>query len=385
MPSLVKGGARVAFGMLVAACAAAAGPGAAAEKAGALPAWLQEVTLDGFLATSYSHNFNRPASLTNQFRVFDFDDATFKLDELELVAQKAVIKPRDAGFRTDLTFGSSVPRVTASAGLFRDAAGVGQDLDLHQAFATYIAPVGSGLRLDAGKFITSHGYEVIDGYDGWNDNATRSLLFGYAIPFTHVGVRATYVATPRVTGVLMLVNGWDVARDNNRGKSLGAQVALAPLAPLTVIVSGMTGAERTGSPDRRNLLDLVAIFKANSRLTLGANADWGTERNAVPGSFGAYPPRDASWRGVAGYLRCGLTESFAIAVRAERFDDMDGVRTGVTQKLSEWTVTPELRLTPHILLRGDVRVDRSDQPVFEKPTGPVKTQPTAMVEALYSF
>ena len=37
------------------------------------------------------------------------------------------------------------------------------------------APCGSGLRFDAGKFITHHGYEVIEGYDGWNDNATHSF------------------------------------------------------------------------------------------------------------------------------------------------------------------------------------------------------------------
>src|SRR6266850_4828875 len=162
---------------------------AAAEK---IPAWLHEMTLDGFLAASYSYNFNRPASATNQLRVFDFDDNSFKLDEFELVAQHPVAKPRDSGFRVDLTVGSSEPRIAASTGLFRDDSSQAGDLDIHQAFASYVAPLGLGLRIDAGKFITSHGYEVIDGYDGWNDNATRSLLFGYAIPFTHVGVRGAY-------------------------------------------------------------------------------------------------------------------------------------------------------------------------------------------------
>src|SRR2546426_4710796 len=78
--------------------------------------WIEEVTLNGFLATSYSYNFNRPEAGTNQFRVFDFDDNTFKLDVFELVAQKLAAKPSDSGFRVDIATGSSVPRVSAAAG-----------------------------------------------------------------------------------------------------------------------------------------------------------------------------------------------------------------------------------------------------------------------------
>src|SRR5262245_27401668 len=87
----------------------------------AAPAFTEaRINFDAFLSSTYSYNFNRPASGTNQFRVFDFDDNTFKVDVVELVAQRPVVKPRDSGFRLDLTVGSSIPRVTAAAGLFRD-------------------------------------------------------------------------------------------------------------------------------------------------------------------------------------------------------------------------------------------------------------------------
>src|SRR5499425_1815459 len=210
-------------------------------------AWIHEVTLNGFLSTSYSYNFNRPASRTNQYRVFDVNENTFALDEFELVAQKAVAKRRDTGFRVDLTLGSSVPHVTASAGLFRDDTGEAGDLDAHQAFASWVAPLGSGRRLDFGKFVTHTGYEVIEGYDGWNDNASRSFLFGFAIPFAHVGVRGAYAFSPELAGMIMLVNGWDVAVDNNRSKSVGAQLAWTPTPTLTVDLNGMYGPERTNN------------------------------------------------------------------------------------------------------------------------------------------
>src|SRR5262245_22982826 len=234
----------------------AAAAGAAAPAS--VPTWIQEITLNGFVGTSYSYNFNRPASGTNQYRVFDVNDNTFALDEFELVAQKAVTKPRDVGFRVDVTIGSSVSHVTASAGLFRDDTGEAGDLDAHQAFASWVAPLGSGLRFDVGKFVTQHGYEVIDGYDGWNDNASRSFLFGYAIPFTHVGVRGAYTFSPRLAGMVMLVNGWDVAVDNNDSKSVGAQLAWTPSPALTIFLNGMYGPERTYNDSApRTLFDVV--------------------------------------------------------------------------------------------------------------------------------
>lgn len=352
----------------------------AADSGAATPAWLSEIDFNAFLSASYSYNFNRPPSGTNQFRVFDFDDNTFKLDEFELVAQKPTTKPRDSGFRVDLTLGSSVPRVVASTGLFRDDTGRAEDIDIHQAFATYVASVGSGLRLDAGKFISPYGYEVIDGYDGWNDNATRSLLFGYAGAYTHVGLRASYVFSPRASGLLMLVNGWDVARDNNRAKSVGAQLTLIPAPPLTFTVGGIYGPERTGdNSDPRALLDVIVILRGGSRVTFGANLDFASDQDALG------PGQDAQWSGVGGYMRISTTGSFGMTLRVENFDDLDGVRTGVSQSLTEFTITPETRLSPHLLVRGDFRMDHSNHSVFEKSQGVTDTQPTALIQTIYSF
>ena len=387
------GGACAAPALALAFTAAAAGllaPAAARADSTsvALPAWLAQVSLNGFLSSSYSYNFNRPDSGMNTYRVFDFDDNTFKLDVFELVLQKPAAKPRESGFRVDLTMGSSIPRVTAASGLFRDASGTAQDFDLQQAFASWVAPVGSGLRLDLGKFVTHLGYEVIDGYDGWNDNATRSLLFGYAIPFTHTGVHATYAFSPKVAVIGMVVNGWDVARDNNRSKSVGGQLALTPVTPLSVYFSGMWGPERNGDNFHdRTVLDAVAVLKDAHGRSLGINGDWASE-DWRPGEGALTTPGfrpTHHWMGIAGYARAPLTSSLALIARAEYFDDRDGDRTGTAQDLSEWTVTPELKLTPRMILRADVRSDRSNRSVFQKDSRRVDSQTTVLVNALYAF
>ena len=347
----------------------------------AAPEWLSEIALHGFLSSSYSYNFNRPNSATNTYRVFDFDDNTFKLDVFELVALKPAVRPRESGVRVDVTMGSSIPRVTASSGLFRDASGTAEDFDLQQAFASYIAPIGSGLRLDLGKFVTHSGYEVIDGFDGWNDNASRSILFGYAIPFTHTGLRASYALSSKAAIMGMVVNGWDVARDNNKSKSLGGQLALTPDAVLSVFLNATWGPERNGNDsDDRTLLDAVVLVKDARGRSFGINGDWAREEWSTDP---VHPTH--RWMGIAAYVRAPLTPSFALIVRGESFDDREGDRTGLEQTLWEWTVTPELRLTPHMILRADVRGDRSNRSVFEKRSSLVDSQTTVLIDALYAF
>src|SRR6185369_5025085 len=78
---------------------------------------------------------------------------------------------------------------------------------LQQIFGTYLIPGKTGITIDFGKFVTSHGYEVIESPS--NDHYSRSLLFLYAIPFYHMGLRANIPITDKLSGQLHLVNGWN--------------------------------------------------------------------------------------------------------------------------------------------------------------------------------
>jgi hypothetical protein len=355
-------------------------PRAEAQDSTATRPWYETISVNGLVSSSYSYSFNRPLSRVNGYRVFDFDDKSFKIDVAELVLQKPTPHAGDAGFRVDVAAGGSIPRVTAAAGLFRDAFGNGQDIDLQQGYVSYLANAGRGLRLELGKFVTHFGYEVIEGYDGWNDNVTRSLLFGYAIPFTHTGIRAAYPFSDRVSTTVMVVNGWDDATDRNQQKSAGAQLSLTPAAAFTVILNGMYGAERAdNSRDPRTLLDLVAMWKPSGRVALGLNLDNGREKN------GASPGRNARWDGAAAYVRIGVSEKFSLIGRAEQFGDWDGARTGLIQRLSEITLTPEFHPAPGIVMRGDLRLDHSDEEVFDNHGAPQKDQTTAIASVLFAF
>ena len=316
--------------------------------------WYEGLTLRGFTASSFTYNFNTPASGENGFRIFDRKHNSFSPDVFQLAVAKDAENSGDAGFRADLITGM-MPHYTASAGLFGST-----NIDLLQAYVSYIAPIGSGLRLDMGKFTTHMGYELIEGCDGYNDNISRSFLFGYAIPFAHTGLRARYSFSDGVSAMVMVANGWDNAVDNNSNKTLGAQLAVLPMDNLSLFANFIHGTEAAGdNSNATTVMDFVAVWSPSALLTIGANVDLGSAAAATATN------EDATWTGFAGYVRLNLHQDFSLALRGEMFDDADGVRTGVKQKLTEITVTPEFRLAEQFVLRADVRYDMSDQKVFE--------------------
>ena len=324
-----------------------------------LPKWINEIAVDAFVSTGYLYNFNRPATGANSYRVFDFGHNTFNLDVAELVVQIAPSKPNDAGFRVDFAAGNSIPQVTKT----QDQTAA--QFDLQQAFVSYIAPIGSGLRFDAGKYVTHLGYEVIEGYDGYGDNYSRSILFGYAIPFTHTGVKASYTFSSKIGAMFEVVNGWDLVRDNNLSKSLGAQLTITPVAPLNVLLNWIGGPELANdNHTQRNVFDVVAIFKPTRTLTLGANGDYGIE----DGTSLVTPGSDEVWKGIAGYATLAVTDRFSVGLRGETFHDNGGVRLGThtSATLSEWTFTPAYKFTDHVLLRGEVRFDKANRPILTR-------------------
>ena len=378
--------------LVVMAVAAGAGfgppPASWAEESAAAAAptpWWESVTVNGMVSGSYSYNLNKPASGLNGYRVFDFSDRSFKVDVVELVLQKPLVNAGDAGFRVDLEAGGSIPQVSASAGLFRDADGAAGDLDLQQAYVGYVANVGRGLRFDFGKFVTPMGYELIEGYDGYNDNATRSFLFGYAIPFTHTGLKLSYPFSDKASGMLYLVNGWDNATDNNRDKSVGAQLGLTPCAAFSAYMNFLSGVERPdGSGNARWILDGVVNWKLTPGLSIGLNVDEGREDvTALQGDV-HYQTR-ATWSGLAVYVRFAVCERLALIARGETFRDEYGVRTGLDQRLTGFTLTPELKVAPGLVLRADLRYDHSDINAFESDSGSKDHQTTLLMNALVTF
>ena len=359
--------------------AKALAPRAPAVAAPPPPSFLMGIQVNTFASFGYNYNMNTPTNRLTSYRVFDSDDNTFNVDVAELVLQKTIAKAGDAGFRLDLEVGGAIPEKEQSYGL-----SVGRSADLQQAFLSYLAPLGSGLRLDFGKFVTHMGAEVIEGYDGYNDNYTRSFLFNYAIPFTHTGVKASYAFNGALSAMLMVANGWDNAKDNNRSKSIGGQIALVPVVPLTVCLNYLVGPEKADTNGYvRSMYDVVASWKVRRNLTVGVNGDYGTESGA---SLVA-PGKKAIWKGIAGYTRLDVTSRFAMALRGETFHDEGGTRLGVSTPatVGEFTFTPTFKLSDRFLVRSDLRFDSANSPLFVKNSSLSDKQTTISTNLIFVY
>ena len=136
--------------------------------------FFKDIEIHGFASTSYTYNFNNPSTNLNSLRIFDTDANSFKFDVWELVFLKKASRPGDIGFRVDLTYGFSVPELAQSAASSPTTAAGDDDFDVQQAYVSWHAPVGNGLQVDFGKFTTHIGAELIEGYDGLNNNFSRS-------------------------------------------------------------------------------------------------------------------------------------------------------------------------------------------------------------------
>ena len=333
------------------------------------PAVLHGFELGG-LADVYYTSYSTEPEGDALFRNFDTRHNAFRLSMAQVWLTKAPTDDSRAGMNLKFNFGHASKLINAYE---PSAARVLENIE--QAYGSYLIPAGTGLQVDAGKFVTQHGAEVIEAKDNWN--YSRSLLFALAIPYYHTGVRATYTASDKVTLMGNVVTGWNSVKDNNGGKTVGAQIILKPVSQVTIVQNYMTGYEQANnSTDLRHLFDSVVTITPNSILSLMANYDYGKD------SVGGLP---VAWQGVAAYAKVQATPWFAVIPRVEVLDDADGFTTGASQTLKEATLTAEVKAKGGLVTRVEYRRDMSDVASFTKPTGPVNSQSSFGIGILYSF
>ncbi len=322
------------------------------------------VEISGYIDTSYT--YSSLGEVTN--RVFDNQPNSFNLNMIGLSISK--LPAQGFGGAVVLNAGEDA-NVTASSGT-----GGSDEFDVQQAYVNYSS---GSTQLMFGKFATLQGAEVIESKDNWN--FSRSILFGYAIPFTHTGARASFAVSDALGLTIGVNNGWDNLVDDNDAKSLELQAAFAPAENWFINIQGMIGNEVVAAgSEQRTLIDVVAGYDASDSLSFLFNADFGSQDKGAAGG------KDADWSGYAGYVNYKFSPRWRLAGRFEYFKDDDGFRSGTSQDWKEGTLTLAYMPMDGVELRGEARRDTSDEKVFLDDDGDLnKDQNTFAVEALYSF
>lgn len=330
---------------------------------------LGSVRFSGLLDGYYSLNFNQPASRVNQLRNFDAEARQISLNMARLTAE---LEPAPLGFRVDAGFGKVFDMIHAGEA---DPNGL---RFIQQAYASFRPRSREGLQLDFGKFNTAAGAEVIESHLNWN--YSRSLLFSYAIPYYHFGLRLKAPVGSRLSAGLELVNGWNNVRDNNSGKTVGVSAAVSARGFGWTHVY-YVGPERSDTNEGlRQVYDTTLTGPLGRIGNFYVNFDYGREA-------GGRNEENRHWLGAAGAARLALHPRFALAPRLEWFRDADGFATGLAQHLKEATLTAEWKLGQAVWTRLEYRRDWSDRPFFDRggDAGVARSQQTLLAGLIFCF
>ena len=331
--------------------------------------FLSSITVFGLGDAYVMANANRPPEGDNLLRNFDTRSGELRMNYAEVAFERKTSAQAAVGFRADLGAGPTAKMVGSPE--------PGPDglKYIQQGYLSVRAPLGSGLTIDAGKFVTPAGAEVIETQDNWN--YSRSLLFSWAIPYYHAGVRASYALSDKVTATGFLLNGWNNVKDNNSSKSFGTQVLVAASDRVSIAGTWIGGAEQTDVDGWRNMLDAIVSVTVTPRVKLQLNADYVRDRALGPG---------VGWHGVAAAVRTELTPKWTLAPRVEWFSDPQGASTGVAQDVVEGTITLQRAIASGLSARVEYRVDHSTTECFPTDDGPAgRWQQTFGVGLFYGW
>ncbi len=343
---------------------------------------LRGVTINGLLDTYYEYNTNSPIGRINYLRAYDVSSNNFSLNQADLVIESAPdpAAGKPFGMRFDLQYGQATATLQGNP-----ANELRPDVyrPVYQAYGTYVIPVGNGLSVDFGKWASSLGLE--GNYTKDQLNYSRSYWFDY-LPFYHTGLRAKYPLNDYVTFNLWITNGTQQTEAFNNYKDQLYGVVITPNPQVAWTINYYRGQEHpdvtylqtepagvTNLPQQQgtfvqpivnpptgllNIGDTYATWQATPVLTLGAEADYVSQRLYTTS------PADHVYGGAlyAGYQ---ISPKLSLAARGEYLADRGGLFSGTTQNLKDATLTLGYRPAGDgLLLDLEYRRDMSNKPYF---------------------
>ncbi len=197
-----------------------AGAARRAPGSGRVCPWYDAIEFRAFVDAYASVNYDFPkpqANANNIVRAYDTSNGF----ALSWVGVDATYPAEPVGGTVSLRFGPTANRIASSClgGTCDSAVALTY---VKQAFASW-RPF-SALTLDFGKFDTIYGAEVAESQD--NMNYTRGVVYWFAQPLFHTGLRVNAQLSETLSLRGLLVNGINNTLDNNAGKSIGLQLGL---------------------------------------------------------------------------------------------------------------------------------------------------------------
>jgi hypothetical protein len=354
----------------------------------------------GFVEGSYTYNMRAPGSDINEARLFDFEHNAARLNQIALQFARPIDAAADAkagkwdwGWGVDQMWGSDGRLIHANAlSAYSSATHPINQYDLTQAYLDIFIPVGNGLTVRMGKFVTLMGEETISPIatvTGSSGNAlySHSYSFGFGIPFTQTGVLATYALNDKLTITGGFTRGWEQSTsDVNGAIDFLGEVVWAMSDEWKFTFNASIGPQRAkdNSDYRYDLEGIAAYSPKGSKWTFSADSIFAWEEHARVSSGNT-----AYWYGVTAYAGWAVCDYATLNGRAEWFRDDGGSRLGIDSSFYEFTVGMAIKPFPHdkigsnLVIRPEVRYDYANKSAFDG--GRKHDQSTAAIDAIFAL
>jgi len=341
------------------------------------------INVGGWAEGSLTYSTSAPPGNIITGRAFDFEHEDPTLNQVALWVEKTTdfAKAWDLGFRIEGGWGGDY-RFTASNGMDLQVGATPQEqFDITQAYAEVVVPLGTGLKVKVGKFITPLGWEYVN--PTLNAFYSHSYLFGL-LPYSHTGVTGTYQLSDKMLVTLGFSRGWDQSLKDNNDDALDVLGAIAYTIDekTSLFVNFTWGPEGIDPGYYKLAIDTSVSRVVSDQLTLVLNGVYVYDAGASQTGDGA------NTFGLAGYATYTLSDMFALNGRVEWMNDemrAGGFDTNIYEATAGVTITPfpSDALASGFKIRPEVRFDYAHDQVFD--AGSQNTQWTGAIEAYFKF
>jgi hypothetical protein len=223
----------------------------------------------------------------------------------------------------------------------------------------------NNLWFDAGVFSSHIGFESATGKDNWT--LTRSIGADNT-PYYETGAKVSYTSENEVWFLSALVlNGWQHIKrvDGNSSPSFGTQVTYKPSTKITLNSSTFIGNDKFDSDKKmRYFHNFYGIFQINNEFFATIGFDIGAEQKNRGSSA------MNSWFNPMMIFKYAPTAKTAVAIRAEYYDDKNGViiATGTPNGFKTWGFSTnfDYNIANNIVWRVEARTLNSKDNIFTR-------------------
>ncbi|HKR10346.1 MAG TPA: outer membrane beta-barrel protein [Gemmatimonadaceae bacterium] len=272
-----------------------------------------KVSFGGFVDGYYAYDFGRPRDIDRPFTTQAVRHNEFNVNLAFFEARVTGTRVRG---RLALQAGTSVQSNYSGEPTVGSVSGPELSRFIQEAVAGYA--ITPALWVDAGIFFSHIGEEGFISRD--NLTYTRSLSADFT-PYYQSGVKLTWQATPRLTALVTVVNGWQNISESNQEKGVGARIDYAPTSSITFSYYDFFGNEISSSL-LRTFNGFGVRGNVTSSFAVQWNFDYGTQQRSAGGSAHWYSS------GLIGKLL--LNPSVGVSARGERYVDADNVIVATT-------------------------------------------------------